>query len=56
MIKKSIKCMSCETRCDIIITQSNFEDEEIEVKYCPVCSCDIDDGMDTLFDEAMDWS
>lgn len=55
MIKKSIKCMSCETRCDIIITQSNFEDDVLEVRYCPMCSCELDDPVESMFDEDVDW-
>ena len=51
MIKKRINCMSCETRCDVIITQSNFDDEEINVRYCPVCSTDQDDDIAALFDD-----
>ena len=51
MIKKRINCMSCETRCDVIITQSNFDDEEVNVRYCPVCSTDQDDDIASLFDD-----
>ena len=40
MHRKSINCQSCETRCDVIVRQSNYE-EEIEVEYCPICSAEI---------------
>ena len=46
MIKKRLICMSCETRCDVIITHSNFEDDDIEIKYCPACSTDIEAELD----------
>jgi hypothetical protein len=45
MIKKSINCFSCEVKCDIIVRQSNYEeDEDIEVQYCPICSASIEDN------------
>ena len=38
MYKKTINCQSCEVKCDVIIRQTNFETEEIEIEYCPICS------------------
>lgn len=47
MIKKSIHCKSCEVRCDVIVRQSNYDDEfDIEVNYCPVCSINLEDQDD----------
>lgn len=44
MQKKTINCTSCETKCDIIIRHSNYEDDDIEVTYCPCCSASIEDN------------
>jgi hypothetical protein len=49
MYKKTINCLSCEVKCDIIVRQTNYEDE-IEVEYCPFCSVSIDD-LDEYTDE-----
>lgn len=38
MFRKTINCQSCEIKCDIIVTQTNYETEEIDIEYCPVCS------------------
>lgn len=45
MYKKTINCQSCEVKCDVIIRQSNFEDE-LEVQFCPICSANLDDLID----------
>jgi hypothetical protein len=50
MYKKTINCLSCEVKCDIIVRQTNYEDE-IEVEYCPFCSTSIDDLEDNYSDE-----
>ena len=49
MYKKTINCLSCEVKCDIIVRQTNYEDE-IEVEYCPFCSVPIDD-LESYSDE-----
>lgn len=46
MIRKRISCMSCETKSDVIIRSSNFEDDDVEIVYCPVCSASIDENTD----------
>jgi hypothetical protein len=43
MYKKRINCQSCEIKCDVIVRESNFDDE-LEVEYCPFCSVSIDDN------------
>lgn len=45
MYKKTINCLSCETKCDIIVRESNFE-EELEIKFCPICSTSMSDFED----------
>lgn len=41
MIRVTINCSSCEVKSDIIIRQSNYEDDDvIEVAYCPICSAE----------------
>lgn len=46
MLKKTINCRSCEVKCDVIVRQSNFDEDEVEVTYCPFCSTDISDSDD----------
>lgn len=46
MIRKRINCMSCETKVDVIIRDSNFEDDDVEVIYCPVCSANVEEDSD----------
>jgi len=43
MIRKRINCLSCESKLDVIIRESNFDEEDVEVNYCPVCSTEIED-------------
>ena len=43
MYRKTINCRSCEVKCDVIIRQSNYESDEVEVEFCPICSADIVD-------------
>lgn len=51
MIKKAIHCRSCEIRCDVIIRQTNFDEEyDIDVLYCPVCSISIEEN-DEYYEE-----
>ena len=45
MLKKTINCPSCEVKCDVIIRQSNYENEEVEIEYCPICSASITDSI-----------
>lgn len=47
MYRKTINCLSCEVKCDIIIRDSNFENE-IEAQYCPICSAEIVDIEDYI--------
>lgn len=49
MYKKTINCQSCEVKCDIIIRQTNYETEELEIQFCPMCSASIEDH------EIIDW-
>jgi len=47
MIRKSIHCRSCEAKCDIIVRQTNYDDDyELETLYCPVCSASLEDFDD----------
>lgn len=50
MYKKTINCPSCECKCDVIVRQTNYDDE-IEVQYCPFCSISIEDLEDDYSDE-----
>lgn len=43
MIKRTINCSSCEVKTDIIIRQSNYEVEDVEIQYCPICSAELRD-------------
>jgi len=45
MYKKTINCLSCEVKCDVIIRQNNFETEEMEIEFCPICSAAIEDSQ-----------
>ena len=52
MKRKTINCVSCEVKCDVILLQSNYEDEEeIEVQFCPICSANIEDFNMELEDD-----
>ena len=43
MYKKTINCRSCEVKCDVIIRQTNFDDEEMPIEFCPICSASLED-------------
>lgn len=51
MIKKTINCPSCEIKCDIIIRESNFDEDEEIINYCPCCSTELDDMMELNYDD-----
>ena len=51
MIKKTINCPSCEIKCDIIIRESNFEDDEDIIQYCPSCSTELDDMLEYAYND-----
>ena len=54
MKRKTINCVSCKVKCDVIVLQSNYEDEEqVEVQFCPVCSANIEDF--TVTEEYDEW-
>jgi len=41
MKRKTLDCLSCETKSDIIVRYSNYEDDEVEILYCPICSTEV---------------
>lgn len=43
MYKRTINCQSCEVKCDVIVRQTNYDNEELEIEFCPICSASIDD-------------
>lgn len=43
MKRKTLDCLSCETKTDVVVRYSNFEDDDVEVIYCPVCSSEVID-------------
>ena len=51
MYKKTINCLSCEVKCDVIVRQTNYETEEIEIEYCPICSALQTDADVTEYEE-----
>lgn len=52
--KKTINCPSCEVLCDVIIRQSNYEDDdEVTIEFCPVCSASIEDYK--LYTDEDEW-
>lgn len=54
MQRKTINCLSCEVKSDVIIRQSNFEDDDMSISFCPVCSADIDDIEDYIPEDEWD--
>jgi len=54
MYKTTINCQSCEVKCDVIVRQTNFEDE-IDVIYCPVCSANVEDNLDLNIEDDEEW-
>ena len=48
MKKQTINCRSCEVKCDVIIRHSNYDNDEIEIEFCPICSSSLEDN--TLLD------
>ena len=40
MMIKRISCLSCETKCDVMIKEANYD--EVEIQWCPVCSAELD--------------
>lgn len=56
MYKKTINCQSCEVKCDIIIRQTNFDSEVLDVEFCPICSTNIlDDEILINDDGEIEW-
>ena len=41
--KKTINCLSCEIKSDVIVKQTNYDNEELEILYCPMCSALLSD-------------
>jgi uncharacterized protein CbrC (UPF0167 family) len=52
--KKVINCPSCEVKSDVIVRQTNYDTEEIEVLYCPICSAELIDIIMDDWDEEDD--
>jgi len=50
VFKTTINCRGCEVKCDVIIRQTNYEHEEIEIAFCPICSANIEDNEDYIPD------
>ena len=41
IVKQTIKCQSCEVKMDVIIRDANYELDDVEISYCPVCSIEL---------------
>ena len=41
IVKQTIKCQSCEVKMDVIIRDPNYELDDVEISYCPVCSIEL---------------
>lgn len=50
MYKKTINCQSCEVKCDVIVRQTNYDNEELEIEFCPFCSANIED-LDPIWED-----
>lgn len=50
MYKRTINCQSCEVKCDVIVRQTNYDNEELEIQFCPICSASIDD-LEQIWEE-----
>lgn len=50
-MKELFKCTSCDTISEIVILESNFDDEDIHIEFCPICSVSREDVIDYEDDE-----
>ena len=55
MRKVRFNCQSCETKTDIIVWEANIPEEEVEIKFCPICSSSKEDfEIYSMFDDLDD--
>jgi len=53
LVKKTIKCQSCEVKCDVIIRDANYELDAVDINYCPICSIELNE-MESEYEDD-DW-